>query len=72
MRHSCLVALLSHFFSQGLQDVQYLIVSELVLGIHESFWTIIGLGMVESKKLLIGAQFLSPEKNPLDGYIFLH
>ena len=72
MRHSCLVAFLSQFFSQGLQDMQYLIVSELVLVIQECLWTIIGLGMVESKKLLIGAQFLSPEKNPLDGYIFLH
>ena len=72
MRHSCLVAFLSHFFSQGLQDMQYLIVSELVLVIQECLWTIIGLGKVESKKLLIGAQFFSPEKNPLDGFIFLH
>ena len=66
------MAFLSHFFSQGLQDMQYLIVSELVLVIQECLWVIIGLGMVESKKLLIGAQFLSPEKNPLDGYIFLY
>ena len=58
MRHSWFVEFLAYFFSQGLLDWYFSIVSELVFGIEECLSDIIGLGRINAQKMCIGAQFL--------------
>ena len=57
MQHSWLVEFLAYFFSQGLLDWYYSIVSEPVFGVEESLSNTIGLGMIDAQKLCIGVQF---------------
>ena len=57
MRHSWLVKFLAYFFSQGLLDWYFSIVSELVFGIEECLSDIIGLVRINAQKMCIEAQF---------------
>ena len=61
MQHSWLVEFLAYFFSQGLLDWYFSIVSELVFGIEECLSDIIGLGRINAQKMCIGAQFFLSE-----------